>query len=632
MESIKKNSQCKKDIIFLDYFEDPREAVPCIQKICRNRRRSYLIISSNFDIEPLKIYPELEVLHFDELLTREDYTALDKYIFNLTRTWYSKLIPREGVTEYQGISFGEIVEERARRLFTSTVKNLEIVLKIKERFDPSEIILICRDDIFSGFDKFIQDGLNISTSIFKVHNRTNVISRLMIYVKRLIAEALTGICDTLIRLNIPRLKRKRGIFIDAHLHFELEKAKNKPPQVLYLIEKGFRIRWKLLMNKKLPFVPFQVEYCINPFRILHPFRIYYESMVSQNVQFQDEFRYKKLPISKILNKNIKELVIYAFPIVKTNALLLKKTYKFLEPKIIVLKEAVRGPERTIVLTAKQVGIPTLVVQHGFLSEENVYTKLYPSRIAMWGKAGTEWYGSFGNDVTKCVVTGKLHHDAVYSNTDGYAAKGREILSSIGANPDKDIILHISSFFKGLRHLGSVYEYQDSEFVVLNSILDIAESFPDKQFIVKLHPFDLVDMSLLYNNSRIHKARNVFIIKDADITALIKVSSLVITSLFSSATMDAVIFNKPVITLNFSKRDDFIPFAQRGVALKVDDPTQLLRAIREIYEDKKVNDRFASNRANFIYDYAYKIDGQSTERVSKLIDALCYSKSETKLDL
>ena len=156
------------------------------------------------------------------------------------------------------------------------------------------------------------------------------------------------------------------------------------------------------------------------------------------------------------------------------------------------------------------------------------------------------------------------------------------------------------------------------------LLDTIERFPDKQLVIKIRPFDPVDIRALING-RLKSYPNVFIIKDANPWALINCSSLVITSRFSSIALDALLLDKPVITLNFYKRKELIPFAKRGVALNVDRPGDLYGVVKQVFEDDKLRDRLTLNRKGFIYDYGYKIDGKSEERIVDLIKKM-YSES------
>ena len=614
----------KPTVIFLDYFESLEKVVPIIRRICTKLKYKPIIVSSNFDTNALAIFSDLKIIYFGELLSSQDYIFMARYVLNLTQTWYSRLKSIGGITEYKGIQFGAIVEERAQRFFSSAIRNLEIILRIIEQFHPHRIILIGERDIFQNLSAFIKEELNTSSSFIEVREKKSSVSGIIKGFRRWAVEIISNACDNLMRRLVIRKKGKNGIFIDTHLYSELKDLGKEYHLCLYLIEKGFRIRLRLIKDERLFFAPILVDDSLRPPKVFSHFYKYWRFMKA-NVEFKNKFSYKNLKIWRVLEKIVKRLIICDFPQAKKNIIFLEKLYKHLAPKVVILREAVRMPEKTIVFAAKQVEIPTLVIQHGILAGRSIYTKLHCDKIAVWGNAGIDWYRAYGNDITKCVVTGKLQHDLLYLKKDNHEREKKHSLLKIGINPDKQTILYLPAHFKLSKHEYNVYFSPDIEYIALNSILNIAKSFPDRQLIVKIHPFDSVDIGALYDSKIKGKYPNIFIVKNVDIIPLIKVSSLVITSLFSSSAIDAVIFNKPVITLNFYKREDLVPFAQRGVALGVIKPEHLCQAVRQIFEDKKLGDWFASNRASFIYDYAYKIDGKTSQRVKDLIRKLAHNK-------
>ena len=203
-----------------------------------------------------------------------------------------------------------------------------------------------------------------------------------------------------------------------------------------------------------------------------------------------------------------------------------------------------------------------------------------------------------------------------------------MLAKIGINQGRDIIAYLPGYFKLNRRLDlSVYHSQDSEFISLESVLNVARYFPDKCLIIKIHPYDTIDINFL-RNYRVKYYPNVFIVKnEIDTINLIRESSLVVTSLFSSAGIDAVILKKPLITLNLYNKEDFAPFARRDVAVSVNKTEALLEAVNQIFIDGKIKEIMSINRDAFIYDYVYKIDGNSTKRLWELIKGSIYEQIE-----
>lgn len=599
-----------RTIIFLDYFEDLSDAVPVIEKTCRRLASKPLLVSSNFDNSALSERLGLEIVYFDDLLSQGDYDLMDEYVYGMAKTWHASLPEREGLTVHKGISFGVIGEERAQRLFTPSIKNLQIVLNMAERFRPDKIILAGERDIFSGLVSFIEKNLRIPAEFVEVRKKRDLCGD----TKRFVADLLSEMVDIFIRNKSLRRPIKGDILIDARLSPELKGLGKRHRLFRYLMEKGLRVRWQLIVKERVLFAPVLEDGMIAKIKGRR-LRIYWRS-AKDDRKFRDSFIYKGFSIWDVVERPIEELVLNDFAAISDNMVFLEKFYKALKPRVVVLREAVRMPEKTIVSAAGLSGARTFVVQHGLLAERYVYTRLFSDRIALWGSSGIEWYGRYGNDTSRCVVTGKPGHDALYSRM-------RDGSLSAGGGPQKDpraaeTILYVPSYFKDIKWLHGVFYPYDSEYVSMDAITAAMRHFPDKRLVIKVHPFDPVDIDR-FTTSRLRGLGNVTAVKNADILKLIAESSLVITSLFSSSALDAVILDKPVIALNVYKREDLVPFVKYGVALGAKNSEELKGAISRILGDAKTREGLAANRPQFIRDYAYAIDGKATERVMNEIE-------------
>lgn len=609
----------KTTIIYLDHFDDLSRAMSIVRKICDRSKDKHLIVSSNFNSTALTDLG-LELFYFDDFLSMEDYDFMERYVFDLTQNWYRWLRPCVGTTGYDEINFGNLAEERAQYAFTTPIKILQIAINAISRFRADAIILIGETDIFRDLSVFIENELNVSSSFIKIRNKeslSNILGVLRGYLKQTVCRAY----DYMVKKIITKKKYENLVFIDYHLHSELckgtESELNSYP---YIIETSLRTRFRLLLNKGFSFTPILVEdFFFMPKAFGRFYR--YWSGLKKNEGFTNRFRYKNIKIWKALEGSIKKLIISDFPQAKENIIFLKKLYGVLKPKVVVLREAVRMPEKTIVFTARRAGIPSLVIQHGVLGGPSVHTKIHSDKIALWGSGGIDFYNKYSNDISKCVVTGNHKYDLIhFEKRKDYKEEFKGILSGLGADCSKETILYLPAHFKFGKHkILSVYLSQDEECAALNSILNVARVFPNKQIIVKLHPFDIFEPGDLVHKLRINERyNNLFIVKDADLKILIQGSSMIIVSHFSSSVIDAVIYNKPVITLNLYKKEDFVPYAQRGVAISINKFEDLPLAVNRIFKDKTLTSWMASNRENFIHDYAYKIDGRSKERILSLI--------------
>jgi hypothetical protein len=103
-------------------------------------------------------------------------------------------------------------------------------------------------------------------------------------------------------------------------------------------------------------------------------------------------------------------------------------------------------------------------------------------------------------------------------------------------------------------------------------------------------------------------------KDADTYELLFISDLVVAKA-STTVMEAVALNKPVIILNLSGEPDPVEYVQEGVALGIYTKDELISGIKRLLSD---DSELASNRARYVENYLYKMDGLATDRVVSLL--------------
>lgn len=155
--------------------------------------------------------------------------------------------------------------------------------------------------------------------------------------------------------------------------------------------------------------------------------------------------------------------------------------------------------------------------------------------------------------------------------------------------------------------------------LLHAILNAMKKFPDKQLIIKLHPRE-VNKNFYRHIVDKFEMNNVFILKNIDTFDLLFFSELLIT-ISSNTAFEAIILGKPVIIMNLSNKPERYPFIKNKVAIEVTKSKLLVPTINKILNDKKLKEDILSHRKIFISNYAYRIDGKSSERILSLLNSI-----------
>jgi UDP-N-acetylglucosamine 2-epimerase len=107
-------------------------------------------------------------------------------------------------------------------------------------------------------------------------------------------------------------------------------------------------------------------------------------------------------------------------------------------------------------------------------------------------------------------------------------------------------------------------------------------------------------------------QNGVVSTDLPIYTLVNSSDIVFTGM-STVGSEAVLFDKPLICLNFSRISYGVRYDEAHVALLVKNEEEILPAIVSVLHDNKVSRKLEEGRKLFRERYAYKLDGRASER-------------------
>jgi hypothetical protein len=153
--------------------------------------------------------------------------------------------------------------------------------------------------------------------------------------------------------------------------------------------------------------------------------------------------------------------------------------------------------------------------------------------------------------------------------------------------------------------------------VIKALMRAMKYFPDKYLIIRPHPNDMG----YYSSYLKHNMKgNVIFSKDFDFASIAAASELILT-VYSLTGFEAMLLDKPVITINFSFYPDFMPYVRYGAALKVEKEENLVDTIERAIYDREGRRKLKEGREIIIEDYAYKVDGMSAERIANEAELL-----------
>lgn len=295
-----------------------------------------------------------------------------------------------------------------------------------------------------------------------------------------------------------------------------------------------------------------------------------------------------------------------------------------KPDIILIINEHYWWERTLIIAAKFEAIPTLAIQHGIIHpsfKSHMYLK---SDISPDG----EMHSPYCPLVDKTAVFGSYYED-ILTKLSAYPPNSVVVTGQ----PKYDSICNFNQYSKV--HLALKYKINTSNRIALwamqcqvyaekeldsfiECVFQAIEHFNDITLIIKLHPSDSNRyFKKIDSFKRNHNVNVLMAAKSSDIFELISLCDLMITGR-STAAMEAIILNKPIIILDSIDESNKNPLVIDGVAPAVTNTEELRVVIKELLNGSR---KSAINRDKFIKKYLYNTDGCATKRVVDLIQKM-----------
>lgn len=594
-----------------DGLADLAEAV-CATDSARKNTLTIVCVNSRMPSEFVGL--PVNVRLSEDYLEAKDYDYIDKFSVSLARGWHNfKCKDGLAVTEADSIHLSTISEFDFEEFLIWRIKYIEVARKAIDELSPKRVIVVDDAGDLSDAVRLICGLTGIEAHYI---NPKPLLKRLLSGISAKIRNSLSELfylhlMDSLARFFFMASKKCDLILIDPRAHSMLTGTHGLKDHAFFMVEKGLANRL-YASRRKGSYISFDIPLRGNLRKkvkskaniLLSRWR-----ELSDNKLFRDSLTYKGIPLMPLVNSKLEEFFEESF----LRTLRIMENIKYLHNKktirYIALRADGRQTEKAIITAAEKEDIPTLYITHGVLAENNCHDVLYCRKTAVWGKADFERYVSLGNGENRLVITGSPKYDRIFSK----ASTGSKFKTceSLCLDPAKKIVVFATQPVTRF----SSYRTRDENRVLLESVLKAMKEFPGTQLVVKLHPFD---SGIMYNKVlNEYGGKRTIIVKDVDIFELISICDALIT--FSSTVgLEAMILDKPVITVNLGKRKDVLPFAERGAALGVYREEDISKALRAALEDEAVQGQLSEGSKKIVAYYVHKLDGRSSERVVNIM--------------
>ncbi|MEX2400652.1 MAG: hypothetical protein WD423_07755 [Rhodothermales bacterium] len=232
------------------------------------------------------------------------------------------------------------------------------------------------------------------------------------------------------------------------------------------------------------------------------------------------------------------------------------------PTTVVVSTDFSVDARVLELLARQRGIRSVSIQHGLFYEKVRPKYFLADEICVWGSYHAKFFEGLPDRQERVVITGSPKHDRL-----------RERAAN---NPrrERPLIVYASTpitISPGLSRNDYVKTVKD--------VVHASKAMPHCDFVVKMHPSENPYFARQLC-IRFGAGANLCVTDEENVYDLIEQSSAVIV-VSSTLGYEAMLMQRPVVILNLTGEDDWLPFQKHGTALGVRKEKELPTILEQV---------------------------------------------------
>ena len=559
-------------------------------------------------------HPKVVFKNFKDYIDAEADILAFKKSTALARLWYKNKISE--LITYENLNLGEIVERQFLMFLNSLVKFSISMNELIKRENPNSIILEDEEVPTCVVAKAVSTVHHLRTS--------NLIPRQISEFKKMFKNFTLRWRSQMRKLKIKSkytipstfTSQKNKILVvslyptNLQALFPLTKNLKGDNEILVVGSSREYFGQKDLEKENLNFKCVE-DLCsdIDEANFMHVWK-----GLKDDKNFKNIFTCDGVPLWDAIKDELCYLFSIQFNELSRYITAIKKIIEIEKPSIILFFNDSRPIERIFIKLAKNYTIPTLLIQKTLYSRDYPLEFALTDKVAVDGNLSRKILIERGVDPQNIFVAGLIILDSLFGMVKKFDKES--LFKKFKLDPNKKLVVFTSQPL--LKEEGEKTFY---------SILNAFKKLPDCQLIVKLHPAENFDLPRNIAKD-VGVEKNVLIAKDTNLHELLYCCDLVISA-FSTTILDAFVLDKPVISLNFSKKPYPFPydFIESGAAIGVFDTEELLPTINKAFSDSNLLRRLKQNRKKFLTRY-HKVDGKTSERIVRLINSVMQAHPKT----
>ena len=569
----------------------------------------------------------------ENFLTEEDYLKINNLTKNATTNWYTNN-EIKNYLEFSGINLGSLIEMELHHYFLPVYTNAILIKYIVSKINPKLVITttdidkyvkqLCDEHNIECFSlekqqqhSLVFDNLNIKINLGKYPISLKISRKTYSYIKN----KFEKIAYLFLGLKSKPINKKSILLVDFNpiLYDDLLNHLSKLNKTILLLNTRRPAVWnfnsfKILFRNKCKIISLS-KYERN---ISTQINLNLESFFDKEKElwkkddvFQKSFSINSLTLWPSIKESFKKITDTRFSESIKMILLLNEFLSEINPSVILEWSETAQEEKMIIQIAKKLNIKTVYLQHAMAATEEISKNMgyLISHLAcpflsdqqiVWGYPAKEYALSHNNK--NVLVTGSPRHDKFFNFKNNSDNKGIILFAPTlpSAVSSENITTESIQIF--------------NEFI--QKTCKIVNNLPNKKLLVKPHPTP----ALIYDIVKLVKEvdPNITITYGSDLLQIINNCELVITTNNSTIAIDAMMLNKPVISLQTQPTFLEEQIVKMGAVISITKISDIEITIKKLIEDTKLQNDLLVRSKSFL-DHHFANQGNASKQLAKILN-------------
>lgn len=274
-------------------------------------------------------------------------------------------------------------------------------------------------------------------------------------------------------------------------------------------------------------------------------------------------------------------------------------------------------EKEVLFLAKKRDIKSMVLQHALYPTTGIWNKFarflayfsYPTisnKQAMWGELTKKFAQNHGYNENSILITGSPRHDKFFDYTNLAKNENSIIIATTGTSATHSQYTTTQSRIK--------YDK------IMIETINIAKKFNDKKLIIKLPPHqEHIGIARVEDVIKEHFPE-ITILRGGNLIEIISSCELLITFNNSTIALEAMLLNKPTISIQTEDWLDDEEIVQMGALLSISNINEIEDGIKKILTDTEFRINLKNKSRIFIEKY-FANKGQASKILAQKLDEL-----------